>query len=232
MCNCGYHRDIFQSQTKSQLRMITGKQHVIIAGKTLLLVEEDFARKCHHRKDSLVQNHDDSLHCSPGYALEIQKRKVPAAMGAIEKGKNRSGHLCPLFKQSHSGGKENLLMVVCVFVCLGVGGGVVPGEEGMREKKLLTAAQPEAQNMRRIPRHHVTSHPFSPVIILPLAEHTCRLSSSTHMHTYTTAHSLCRLDLLLSAASSSSSNIANLKQDGKIDCKFLSFHEILKILDK
>lgn len=100
--------------------MITGKQHVIIAGKTLLLVEEDFARKCHHLKDSLVQNHDDSLHRSPGCALEIQKRKVPAAMCVIEKGKNRSGRLCPLFKQSHSGGKENLLMVVCVF---GGGGG-------------------------------------------------------------------------------------------------------------
>lgn len=132
MCNCSHHCDLSQSQTKSQLRMITGKQHVIIAGKTLLLVEEDFARKCHHLKDSLVQNHDDSLHRSPGCALEIQKRKVPAAMCAIEKGKNRSGRLCPLFKQSHSGGKENLLMVVCVCVW---GGEVVPGEEGIRERR-------------------------------------------------------------------------------------------------
>lgn len=82
------------------------------------------------------------------------------------------------------------------------------GEEGIREKKLLTAAQPEAQNMRRVPRHRVTSHPFSPVIILPLAEHTRRLSG-THMHTYTAARCLCRLDLLENAASTRSSNIAN-----------------------
>lgn len=64
--------------------------------------------------------------------------------------------------------------------------------------------------MRRSARHRVTSHPLAPVIILALAEHTRRLSGA-HMHTYTAAHRLCRLDVLSIAASSRSANAANLK---------------------
>ena len=111
---------------------------------------------------------------------------------------NHSGRLCPLFKQYHRGGG-------------GRGVEEEPGEEGIRGKKFLTAAQPEAQNMWRSSRHRVTSHPSSPVIILPLAEHTRRLSG-THMHTYTTTHCLRCLDLLLNAASIRSSNMANLNE--------------------
>lgn len=65
--------------------------------------------------------------------------------------------------------------------------------------------------MWRFPRHRVTSHPFSPVIILPLAEDTRRLPG-THMRTYTTTHCLRRLDLLLNAASNRSSNMAKLNR--------------------
>ena len=63
-------------------------------------------------------------------------------------------------------------------------------------------------------RHGVIRHPFSPVIILPLAEHTRRLPG-THMHGYTTTHCLRRLDLLSSAARIGSSNMANLNRMGK-----------------
>lgn len=89
-----------------------------------------------------------------------------------------------------------------------VGGMGEPGEERIREKKFLTAAQPEAQNMCHFFRHRVTSHPSSPVIILPLKEHTRRLSG-TKMHSNTTTHRLWCLDLLLNAASIRSSNNFN-----------------------
>lgn len=143
-------------------------------------MEEDFVGKCHYLKDSLVKNHRDSLRRSSGCELEIQKRKVPAAMCAIGKRKTTQGFFVLCLNRATAGGEEWRRG---------------PGEERIREKKLLTAAQPEAQNMRRVPHHRVTSHPFSPVIILPLTEHTRRLSG-THMHTYTTAHCLRCLDLL------------------------------------
>lgn len=79
-----------------------------------------------------------------------------------------SGRLCPLFEQRC--GSES------------VGGGgdqrKTGGSGGIRGKKFLAAAQPEAENMERFSRHSVTSHPFSPVIILPRAEDTLRLSGT------------------------------------------------------
>lgn len=112
-----------------------------------------------------------------------------------------------------------------------------PEEVGIRQKKFLTAAQPEAPRTRgAFSRRRVTRHPLSPVIILPLAEHTRHLPGA-HMHGYTTTHCLRRLDLLSSAARIGSSKHGQLKQNGKkkqkntgCEKKECIFHLTVKIL--
>lgn len=67
-------------------------------------MEEDFVGKCHYLKDSLVKNHRDSLRRSSGCELEIQKRKVPAAMCAIGKRKTTQGFFVLCLNRATAGG--------------------------------------------------------------------------------------------------------------------------------
>lgn len=106
-------------------------------------------------------------------------------MGSKKKRKNHSGRLCPLFKQCHRGE-----------------GRVVGGGEGLRrggtsgreDKREEVSHSCPAWGPKIRGAFLVTASPASrssPVIILPLAEHTRRLSG-THMHSSTTTtHCLC-----------------------------------------
>lgn len=110
------------------------------------------AIKINQKIHSLKNHHDSLLSVILLWAGDAAEEKCQKPCMASEE-ENHSGRFCPLFEQRRRA-----------------------DEGGVRGKKFLTAAQPEAQNMWRFPRQSVTS--LSSVIILPLAEHTCRFFPS------------------------------------------------------
>lgn len=119
-------------------------------------------------------------------------------MYGIGKRKNHSGRLCPLFKQCHGGGRKEE-------------GGRRPEEVGIRQKKLLTAAQPEASNARRF-----LSSPRHPPPALACHYFTSRAVSQAHICTVTPPHTVCAA-LICSRVlpGSDPQNMANLNRMGK-----------------